>query len=112
MAKVEQVILVDDLDNGPADETVSFALDGRSYEIDLSAANAKKFRDLLTPYIDVAHKPGRRRVRSGGRGRLNAPMDRDQNQAIRTWAKKKGYKVSDRGRIPAEVVEKYHAANG
>ncbi|NUS73062.1 MAG: Lsr2 family protein [Corynebacteriales bacterium] len=112
MARVEQIILVDDLDGGAADETVSFGIDGRSFEIDLSAKNAQKLRDALAPYIKVAHKAAKTRAPRGtNRARTSAPVDREQNQAIRAWAKKKGYQVSGRGRIPAEVVEKFHAAN-
>lgn len=112
MAKVEKVILVDDLDGGPADETVRFGVDGSAYEIDLSKKNAAKLRDLFTGYIDVARKAtGRARSGRNSRSRASAPVDREQNQAIRAWAKKKGFQVSDRGRIPADVVEKYHASN-
>jgi hypothetical protein len=112
VAQKVQVILVDDLDGGTASETVSFALDGTAYEIDLSAKNAEKLRDVFAGYVGVARKAGRasgRNVRAG-RG-SSAAADREQNQAIRAWAKKKGLKVSERGRIPAEIVEKYHSAH-
>jgi hypothetical protein len=113
VAQKVQVILVDDLDGGSADETVSFSLDGTSYEIDLSAKNAEKLRDAVASYVGAARKagkvPGGRNVR-GARGG-GAAADREQNQAIRAWAKKKGLKVSERGRIPAEIVEKYHSAH-
>lgn len=112
MAKVEKIILVDDLDGGAADETVSFALDGAAYEIDLSKKNAQKFRDSLASYVDKARRAGKAKAGRAGKARPTAPVDREQNQAIRAWAKKKGYQVSDRGRIPADVVEKYHASHG
>lgn len=112
MAQKVQVILVDDLDGGTASETVSFALDGTAYEIDLSAKNAEKLRDAFAAYVGVARKAGRASARTarGSRGGT-AAADREQNQAIRAWAKKKGLNVSERGRIPAEIVEKYHAAH-
>ena len=63
MAQKVQVILVDDVDGGPADETVSFSLDGVSYEIDLSTKNAAAFRDSLAQYVGTARKVS---ARSGG----------------------------------------------
>lgn len=110
MAKVEKIILVDDLDGGTGDETVSFALDGRAYEIDLSKKNAHKLRDVLQPFVTKARKAGK--AKAGRSGNRPAPVvDREQNQAIRAWAKKKGFEVSERGRIPTDVVEKYHASH-
>jgi hypothetical protein len=111
VAQKVEVTLVDDLDGGAADETVSFAIDGASYEIDLSGKNAQKLRDAVTPFLGAARKVGRVSARSGGRGRSggSATVDREQNQAIREWAKKKGLNVSERGRIPQEIVERYHA---
>ncbi len=111
MAQKVQVILVDDLDGGTASETVSFALDGTAYEIDLSAKNAGKLRDVFATYVGVARKAGRASGRNTRSGRGSAAADREQNQAIRAWAKKKGLKVSERGRIPAEIVEKYKSAH-
>lgn len=113
MAQKVQVTLVDDIDGGKADETVSFSIDGASYEIDLSAKNAKRLRDAVSSYLGAARKSGRpaasntRNVRPRG-GTAPAVVDREQNQAIREWAKKKGLKVSTRGRIPGEIVERYH----
>jgi len=108
VAQKVEVTLVDDLDGGSADETVSFAIDGAQYEIDLSAKNAQKLRDAVTPFVGAARKAGRTTARNT-RGRSSAAVDREQNQAIREWAKKKGLNVSERGRIPAEIVERYHA---
>ena len=107
--------LVDDLDGGDADETVKFALDGVQYEIDLSASNAGKLRDVFAPYIASGTKVGRGGVGVGGRaarGRGGATADREQNRAIREWAKKAGKDISDRGRIPQEIVDEYHAKAG
>jgi hypothetical protein len=114
MARKVQVILSDDLDeNLPADETVSFSLDGTSYEIDLADKNAKELRDVFSRYVSAARKVGRGgRSSGGGRGRsTGGRMDREQAGTIRDWARKNGHAVSDRGRIPASVVEAYEAAH-
>ena len=117
MAQKVTVSLIDDLDGDKADETVEFGLDGKSYEIDLSTGNADKLRDALASYVAAARRPGGRR-RSGGGPAAAATaaarrpsVDREQNQAIRDWARKRGMKVSDRGRIPADVLEAYHQEN-
>ena len=107
--------LVDDLDGGDADETVKFALDGIQYEIDLSKKNAAKLRDVIAPYMASGSKVGRGGVVVGGRaarGRGGAAADREQNKAIRAWAKKAGKEISDRGRIPQEIVDEYHSKAG
>src|SRR3954453_18769876 len=115
MARKVQVILSDDLDeNLSADETVSFSLDGTSYEIDLAEKNAKEMRDALSRYVSAARKVGGHGTRGsgGGRGRAGGGrMDREQAGAIREWARKNGHAVSDRGRIPASVVEAYESAH-
>ena len=116
MAQKVTVSLIDDLDGDKADETVEFALDGKSYEIDLSTSNADKLRDALASYVAAARRPGGRR-RSGAANSAAAAasrrpsVDREQNQAIRDWARKRGMKVSDRGRIPADVLDAYHQEN-
>ena len=117
MAKRTIHVLVDDLDGGEADETVKFALDGVQYEIDLSDKNAAKLRDAFAPFLAVATKVGRGGVVVGGRaasarGRGGAAADREQNKAIREWAQNKGIKVSDRGRIKQEIVDRFHAEAG
>lgn len=111
---VKQIIhkLVDDLDGGDAEETVKFALDGIQYEIDLSKSNADKLRELFAPYVGAGSKVARGGVVVGGRaarGRGGAVADREQNKAIRDWAKKAGKDISDRGRIPQDVVDEFHA---
>jgi hypothetical protein len=116
MARKVQVILSDDLDeNVSADETVSFALDGTTYEIDLSDKHAKELRDVFSRYVQAARKVGRGGGRASGAGRSRATgggrMDREQAGAIRDWARKNGHAVSDRGRIPASVVDAYEAAH-
>lgn len=112
MAQKVQVILVDDLDEGQADETVAFGLDGTAYEIDLSSKNAGALRDSLAGYVAAARKIGRTAARGGGvrAARGPATTDREQTQAIRAWARRNGHTVSDRGRIPAAIVTAYHAA--
>jgi Lsr2 len=114
MAQIREVRLIDDLDGEAADETIEFGIDGKNYEIDLSKANASKLRDALASFVAAARRSGGRRSRSGGAstGPARRPsIDREQNQAIREWARKRGMKVSDRGRIPAEVLEAYHKEN-
>lgn len=113
MAQQILVSLVDDLDGSEADETVQFALDGVTYEIDLSSENAEELRDALAQYIEHARRAGGRKRTSGRRRNGQAPArsssaEREQNQAIRAWARKNGYEISDRGRIPSEVAEAYH----
>ena len=115
MAQIKEVRLVDDLTGDAADETIEFGLDGRSYEIDLTNDNAKKLRDVLADYVGAARRPSsgppRRRGGSSSSAARRPSVDREQNQAIREWARKRGMKVSDRGRIPAEVLEAYHQEN-
>ena len=113
MAQQTIVKLTDDIDGSDAEGTVEFSLDGVSYEIDLSKGNAAKLRDALAGYVSHARRTGGRR-RGGGRstGGSRPGVDREQNAAIREWARKRGMKVSDRGRIPAEVLESYHKDNG
>ena len=110
MARKVQVLLVDDLDGGDADETVSFALDGATYEIDLSSTNAKKLRDSLQPFVEHAQKAGGGKRRPGTRTR--GASNRERSAEIRAWAKSHGKKVSERGRIPASIVEEFETATG
>ena len=100
--------LEDDLDGGPADETVRFGLGGTEYEIDLSKKNANAFRRQLAPFIEHARKTGRGQRRRPGR----TASGRERSADIRAWAKDQGITVSDRGRIPASVAEQYEAAQG
>lgn len=110
MAQKVQVLLVDDLDGGEAQETVSFGLDGASYEIDLSSDNAKRIREGLTPYVEAARKVGGRAGRGRGRGgRAGRSAD---TARVRAWAKDHGYEVSERGRIPSNIIEEYAKAHG
>jgi len=106
MAQKVTVELEDDLDGGPADETVRFGVDGSEYEIDLSAKNAAALRRKLAPFIEHARKAGRGSRRRPGR----TASSRERSGDIRAWAKDQGIAVSDRGRIPASVAEQYDAA--
>ncbi len=106
MAQKITVALEDDLDGGPADETVRFGLGGTDYEIDLSRKNAAAFRRQLAPFIEHARKTGRGQRRRPGR----TASTRERSADIRAWAKDQGIAVSDRGRIPANVAEQYDAA--
>jgi hypothetical protein len=110
VAQKVQVLLVDDLDGGEADETVTFALDGKTYEIDLTTANADKLRGLLEPYAKNGRRTGGRATASRGKGR--SASDNKNTAEVRAWAKANGYEVNDRGRVPATVREAYEKANG
>jgi hypothetical protein len=114
MAKQVITVLTDDLDGGDADRTIEFGLDGVNYTIDLSEKNVGKLRKALDPYLAVASRVGRsgtngRIVTRAARTAAPARANRDQNQAIREWAVKNGYEVSERGRIPGSIVEAFHA---
>ncbi len=106
MAQKVNIILVDDLDGSEADETVSFALDGTSYEIDLNEKNAAKLRDALSGYIGHARKVSTTRKR-----RSSVSSSGPSARELRDWARSNGYEVSDRGRVPAEVREAFEAAH-
>ncbi|MEW1696663.1 Lsr2 family protein [Streptomyces sp. NPDC093249] len=110
MAQKVQVLLVDDLDGVEADETVTFALDGKTYEIDLTAANAEKLRDLLDPYTKSGRRTGGRTTGGRGKGRVVATGGQDTAK-IRAWAKENGMNVNDRGRVPADIKAAYEDAN-
>jgi hypothetical protein len=113
MASITKVHLIDDLDGSEASDTLSFSLDGRQYQLDLSDKNANRLRDTLAPFVASAR-------RSGGQGRSGGgpnasqrpPTDRERTTAIREWARQHGHKVADRGRIPASVIDAYDKAAG
>lgn len=111
MAQRVQVILEDDIDGGDASETVTFGLDGVTYEIDLNDENAASLRDALAPYTGAGRRVSGRRS-SGGSSGSSRRSSKEELTKIREWARSKGYKVSDRGRISAEVREAYAKANG
>jgi sRNA-binding protein len=108
MAQKVQVLLVDDLDGSQADETVTFGLDGVAYEIDLSSSNAGQLRGELAQYVEHARKASAAPVR---RRRARTGAGREQSARIREWAKAHGKKISERGRIPADILAEYEAAH-
>ena len=103
MAQKVQVVLLDDIDGGSADETLKFSFEGASYEIDLSATHAAEFRAAITPWVKAARKVS---GRSASRGVANSDTSK-----IRAWAKSTGLSVSERGRISAEIRDAYNAAH-
>jgi len=105
MAQKVNIVLVDDIDGSDASQTVSFGLDGATYEIDLNDKNATKLRDALAGYVGHARKVTTSRGRKA-RTTTSGPSARE----LRDWARSNGFKVSDRGRVPAEVREAFDAA--
>lgn len=108
MARKTVVTLEDDLDGGPADETLRFGVDGSEYEIDLNEKNAARFHKLLAPFVERARRAGRGPRRVVRRTAASRRRSRD----IRMWAKRQGIALSDRGRIPSGVVEQYESTLG
>lgn len=113
MAQRVHVVLVDDIDGTDADETVTFALDGTGYEIDLTEAHASALREALAPYVGHARKADS--ARSGRRGRRTgsraAATGGPSATEVREWARANGFEVSDRGRVSATVRDAYDAAH-
>jgi hypothetical protein len=99
---ITTVELTDDLDGSKADATVGFTFDGVSYEIDLSKRNLTALNKVMKPYVEAARRVRSTRRASGTRGK-----SRDDVSAIREWAKSNRYDISDRGRIPASVMDAY-----
>jgi len=110
MARKVHVVLEDDISGGPADETLYFGLDGVTYEIDLSEANARALRDALSTYVASGRKVQSHRGPRGPRGRNNRPTS-DRPGQIREWARANGIQVNERGRVPAELAARYDAAH-
>jgi hypothetical protein len=106
MARKVQVLLEDDIDGGEAAETITFALDGRSYEIDLNEGNARKLRDAFAPWVGAARRAG-----SAGESRPRASRRSTDTGDIRRWAAENGIAVSSRGRISADLRARYEAAH-
>lgn len=106
MAQRVHVVLEDDLDGSTAEETVTFALDGGTYEIDLSSKNAAKLRDALATYVAVARRSSARSSRRSTK-RSGGPSAAE----IREWARANGYQVSERGRVSSDVRSAYEAAH-
>ena len=106
MASIVSVVVSDDLDGSDNAETVSFGIDGVSYEIDLNAKNRGRLDKALAPYV----KAGRRVPRSANRRARRSPAPSIDRAAVRAWARAAGMKVSERGRISGELMRQYEAA--
>ena len=108
MAQRVHVVLVDDIDGSDAGETVTFGLDGATYEIDLNEKNAAALRDALAPYLGHARRSGGTR-----RGKKSSPAANSGPSAaeVRAWARENGWDVPDRGRVSADVRQAYDAAH-
>jgi hypothetical protein len=109
MAQQVQIVLVDDIDGGEATETVSFALDGTTYEIDLNAKNASALRDAFAQYVGHGRKVTA--ARRGRRSSSAAAGSKGSAAEVRAWARANGYQVTDRGRVSGEVRAAYDAAH-
>jgi hypothetical protein len=103
MARTVITTLVDDLDGSDAAETISFSLDGRHYEIDLSTDNAARLRESVAGFIQAARRRSPQR-------RLRRTAIQPQQRVIRDWANSQGIEVNDRGRIPQSIVDQYMGA--
>jgi hypothetical protein len=110
MAQKIQTLFIDDIDGGAAEGTVRFGLDGTEYEIDLSAKHSEELHKALANYVAHGRKvPGASRRALRGRRSGASTVD---TAKVREWAKGHGYDIKERGRVPANVVEKYQAAVG
>lgn len=109
MAQKVNVLLIDDIDGSEADETVTFALDGKTYEIDLTEKNAAKLRKALEGYRVAARRVGK--ATPARKGAAPAAASGTPSAEIREWALKEGIPVTSRGRIPADIREAYEKAN-
>jgi hypothetical protein len=112
VAQRTEVILIDDVDGGKAAETIAFALDGVSYEIDLSSENAAKLRDGMALWMDKGRRTGGRKARGGAVASSGSSNSERSGRAaylkeLRTWARANGFQVADRGRIAPEVEEAF-----
>lgn len=115
MARKVVVQVVDDIDGtvfDEAGESISYAVDGVEYAIDLKDEHAKEFRETLDYYISHSMRVGGRKHRTDRSGSpTTARRPRGETQQIRTWAIEQGYELSPRGRIPAEIEHAFHAAH-
>lgn len=113
MAQRIQVLLVCDMhdDETPGTETVSFSVDGATYEIDLCEQHATNLRERFAPYIGAGRRGGGRSDSSSGRSRRRRSRGSGDAARVREWARSQGLAVPERGRIPAELAERYAAAH-
>jgi hypothetical protein len=100
-----EIQFIDDIDGTPADETIRFGIGGANYEVDLSAAHAQQLRKAVQPFIEASRRASSRRATTPRRAGGPSPA------AVREWAKSEGIKVSDRGRVPAELIVKFQTAS-
>ena len=112
MAQRTQIVLIDDLDgteikDGNA-QSITFSWSGVDYSIDLSKANADKFEKAIGPYLEKAQRVGGRKSRQSSSSRSSSASQVD-TKAVRAWAASNGIELSSRGRVPADVIEKYRA---
>ena len=106
VAQRTQILYIDDIDGSQADGTVRFGVDGTAYEIDLNKKHADQLAKVIRPYVEAARRvPSSRRAASSGRASRHDQSD------VRAWARAQGIKVSDRGRIPTDLMAQYQAAH-
>lgn len=116
VAQTTRILLTDDLDGSEASETVTFAVDGVTYEIDLSDEHARQLRESVATYVDHARKlsnrraPGTKRTAAKATGGQPAG-DRPDTQQVREWAKEHGIEVSERGRLSNDLIVRFQEAN-
>ncbi|MFC6153980.1 histone-like nucleoid-structuring protein Lsr2 [Nocardioides yefusunii] len=111
MAQKVTIVLVDDIDGGEATQTVSFGLDGTSYEIDLNDDNAELLREAIAPFVGHARKVTGAPAKRGGSKKSAASNDGPTPKEIRAWAIANGHELSERGRVPEEIRAAYEAAH-
>lgn len=116
MAQKKHVVLIDDVDGSPATETVRFGLDGVEYEVDLNETHAEALRESFAEWIGHARRAGGRTRKVAGRpsrtsSTTSPTVSTSDTAQVREWARRNGYTVSDRGRIPVNVREAYELAN-
>ncbi|WP_380259478.1 Lsr2 family protein [Kineococcus sp. GCM10028916] len=117
VAQTTRILLTDDLDGSEANETVTFTVDGVTYEIDLSDEHARQLRESVADYVDNARKLSGRRTPVTKRA-ASKPTDaqfsgdRPNTQQVREWAKEHGIEVSERGRLSNDLIVRFQEANG
>ncbi|MCR6706204.1 MAG: Lsr2 family protein [Cellulomonas sp.] len=110
MAQKVVVNLVSDISGVPADETVTLALDGRGFEIDLTSAEAADLRSVLAPYVSAGRRTGAAPARTG-RARRTGSGSGPSADEVRVWLRAQGHEVGDRGRIKKDLRDLYDAAH-
>lgn len=109
MASRVEVFLVDDVDGSAAVETVTFALDGVSYEIDLNDSHAAELRAAVQRWVGHARRSGGRK--HVGRAKSSSSLNPQQRADIRAWARAHGHTIGEKGRIAASIQEAYASAH-